>query len=82
MYDLKLVCPLSPLAKKPAGQSVTLGGRTYSPEDLQALSEGTHPLMDSLPEIDESVDPFDVPALKKMHPWLRVTLSCCTCTCT
>ena len=74
--------PLAPVAKKPPGTSVTLGGRTYTPDDLQALSEGTHPLMDSLPEIDESVDPFDVPALKKMHPWLKVSvlyvyLVCC-----
>ena len=60
-------------ARRLEGKPFTVGGRTYSPDDIKMLSEGTHPLQDYLPEIDESVDPWDVEALKAMHPWLVVS---------
>ncbi len=45
------------------------------------MSTGDHPLMEGLPDIDLDVDPFDVEALKAMHPWLKVhVLYICTIT--
>lgn len=57
-------------AKKP--KTVRLGKRTFTAEEMEELSAGTHSLMKGLPEIDPDVDPFNVEGLKAMHPWLKV----------
>ncbi len=60
-----------------------MGKRSFTHDEISAMSTGDHPLMEGLPDIDLDVDPFDVEALKAMHPWLKVyTLYNCTIMCT
>ena len=70
---------LFPAAKKDESERIKMGKRSFTHDEIRAMSTGDHPLMEGLPDIDLDVDPFDVEALKAMHPWLKVH---CTIICT